>query len=122
MLAALVVAWTSVINEFSLINGDSCRMGGNQVEEVLMVLVSSSEDSFSLCLSEEPRNLQEHLDLKKFQELKLPNAAGFFPPSVFSSGNKSERYRLEFKNTFSSSRVLIYHPELFSSQNVNGAW
>lgn len=44
MLAAFaVVAWTSVINEFSLISGDSCRMGDNQVKEVLMVLVSSSD-------------------------------------------------------------------------------
>lgn len=58
MLAAFVVvdAWTSVINEFSLINGDSCRMGGNQVKEVLMGLVSPSVHR---SLSEEPRNLQE---------------------------------------------------------------
>lgn len=52
MLAAFVVAWTSVMKEFSLSNGDSCRMGDNRVKQVLMVLVSSLEDSFSLC----PRN------------------------------------------------------------------
>lgn len=60
MLAAFVVvdAWTSVINEFSLINGDSCRMGDDQVKEVLMVVVSSSVHR-SVC--EEPSgNGQKH--------------------------------------------------------------
>lgn len=63
MLAAfVVVAWTSVINTFSLINGDSCRMGDSQVKEVLMVLVSSSVHcSPSVQGTEEPSgNVQKH--------------------------------------------------------------
>lgn len=64
MLAAFVVvdAWTSVINELSLINGDSCRMGDNRVKGVLMVVVSSSvHRSLSVRGTEEPSgNVQKH--------------------------------------------------------------
>lgn len=95
MLAAFVVAWTSLINELSLINGD------NQVEEVLMVLVSSSvHRSLSVC----PRNFQEHLDLKEVPGAKTPPMwldFSLLPFSALEINQKDINWNL---------KILFHHP------------